>query len=108
MRGSRVLTKGQRALNSLARAGNSWGKTRRGFRTYLKTQAVAIPSILSIVLFAQDVDGDENGGDFATKTQTITVKSSDYKGASGNWNDGEAEKTADFILELKPENNESE
>lgn len=64
------------------------------------------PDSGEIEVIAEDVDGEENGGSFATKIETITVKDSDYTGGSGGWYEGKLSKTADFTLELDDDENE--
>ncbi len=61
----------------------------------------AIYGRAAVVVVAEDVDGDENGGNFVTKTQVVEVKRSDFIGGDGNWNLGKATKTLDFTLTEK-------
>lgn len=61
------------------------------------------PDTGNIEVTANDIDGDENGGDFTAETETITVKDSDYVGGSGSWYEGKLQKTVDFTLTLKSE-----
>jgi putative lipoprotein (rSAM/lipoprotein system) len=57
---------------------------------------------------AQDIDGPENGGEFATEVVEVKFVSDDYVGGDG-WYSGKATKEIDFELELKPQQeNENE
>lgn len=69
---------------------------------YVLQDSFAWPATGKLAVTATDVDGAENGGDFATKTVNVEVKESDYTGGSGSWNHGAMRKTADFELTEKP------
>ena len=51
-------------------------------------------------IVAEDIDGTENGGEFAGETKNIPVADSDFVGADG-WYDGKMQKTVDFTLETE-------
>ncbi len=55
----------------------------------------------SVQVIAEDIDGVENGGDFAEKTQKVKFTKSDFPGSGGNWYQGAAEKTVDVELQEK-------
>ncbi len=61
-----------------------------------------------LTITAEDVDGEENGGEFATEDSEIEVKPEDYVGGDGRWYDGKATKTANFTLTLKPQESDDE
>ncbi len=52
-----------------------------------------------IQVIAEDIDGEDNDGSFAAQTEEVPIEKSDYKGGSGNWYSGKAEKTVNFELE---------
>ena len=60
-----------------------------------------------LTVSVEDIDGEENGGEFAEKEQVFNLKPSDYVGGDG-WYEGKVTKTADFTLTLKPQEGESE
>lgn len=51
----------------------------------------------------QDIDGAENGGEFADQTKNVVFSSADFTGGDGNWNQGKAEKVVNVVLEEKAE-----
>ncbi len=65
------------------------------------------PGGQSLNVVAEDIDGDKNGGEFATKDRMIRIESTDYVGGEG-WNRGKVIKTADFTLAIKPQEGETE
>lgn len=52
----------------------------------------------NVTVTADDVDGPQNGGEFASRTETLTITGEDYTGADG-WYRGSYEGEADFVLE---------
>lgn len=57
----------------------------------------------SFEIVYKDLDGAENGGEFADMTENISFKSEDFTGGSGNWYDGKAAKVVDVVLKEKAE-----
>ncbi len=53
-----------------------------------------------ITVTAADTDGPDNGGDFESRTETLSITDDDYTGAGG-WFQGKAEAKLDFMLEPK-------
>lgn len=60
----------------------------------------------NLTVVTEDIDGEANGGEFASKSVEIEIDSDDYVGGDG-WYRGKAAKTADFTLTLKPQDDES-
>lgn len=60
-----------------------------------------------IWIIAEDTDGEDNGGEFATKTEELDMKDVEFSGGDG-WYKGRAEESVDITLEPKtePENTE--
>jgi len=58
-----------------------------------------------ITVKVEDIDGEENGGEFATQTISFPIKSSDYvkeeERKDDNWYSGTARKEINFKLEKK-------
>lgn len=54
-----------------------------------------------VVIIAEDIDGEDNGGLFERKELSITIEDEDYTG-SGNWYKGKATKALDIELESTP------
>ncbi len=61
----------------------------------------------NLTVAVEDIDGDDNGGEFAAQEKKIKIDKGDYVGGKG-WFRGKVTKTADFELELKPQDNETE
>ncbi|MDR2890310.1 MAG: radical SAM-associated putative lipoprotein [Alistipes sp.] len=53
---------------------------------------------ITFSVVAEDIDGEANGGKFATETETIEIEKEDYVGGDG-WYIGKMAKTVDFVLE---------
>ncbi len=51
-----------------------------------------------VAVTATDIDGPDNGGEFESRTETLTITGEDYTGADG-WYRGSYEGEADFVLE---------
>jgi putative lipoprotein (rSAM/lipoprotein system) len=60
----------------------------------------------SFNIATEDIDGEKNGGEFATESVEIEIKKEDYIGGEG-WNRGKVTKNADFELELKSQEDET-
>lgn len=60
-----------------------------------------------IQIIAEDIDGEENGGSFAPKTEQLDMADVDFTNGD-NWYLGSGEATVDFTLEPagEPENDE--
>lgn len=60
-----------------------------------------------IKVIAEDTDGEDNGGEFAPKTEELDMKGVEFKGGD-YWYKGRAEGSVDITLEPKtePENTE--
>ena len=62
-------------------------------------------SFSDITVKVEDIDGEENGGEFATQTISFPIKSSDYvkeeERKDDNWYSGTARKEINFKLEKK-------
>jgi putative lipoprotein (rSAM/lipoprotein system) len=61
----------------------------------------------TLAISVEDIDGDKNGGEFAPETLEINIEDENYVGGE-SWNRGKVTKTADFELELKPQEDEDE
>lgn len=48
---------------------------------------------ISLNVIAEDIDGEANGGEFATQIIPIELKKSDFTGGDGDWCNGKAKKT---------------
>jgi putative lipoprotein (rSAM/lipoprotein system) len=58
-----------------------------------------MPFPMTLAITAEDIDGEENGGEFATQTITIELKESDFHEIDKY--DMESHKTVNFELKLK-------
>jgi hypothetical protein len=54
-----------------------------------------------------DIEGPDNGGEFAAEVVEVKAVSDDYVGGDG-WDSGKATQERDFEPELKPEEDENE
>ncbi len=52
----------------------------------------------NVTVTADDIDGPENGGVFASRSETLSISGEDYTGADG-WYRGSYEGEVDFALE---------
>lgn len=55
----------------------------------------------AIPLLFADIDGKDNGGDFAPDSLSVPFKSTDFKGSDGEWNLGKATKEVKVVLKEK-------
>ncbi len=65
-------------------------------------------TVSGLTVTAEDVDGEDNGGEFAAEERKFELKTDDFVGGDGHWYDGKVTKTVDFTLTLKPQENENE
>ena len=61
----------------------------------------------NLTVAVEDIDGDDNGGEFAAQEKEIKIEKGDYVGGD-DWYRGKVTKTVDFELELQPQDNETE
>jgi putative lipoprotein (rSAM/lipoprotein system) len=61
----------------------------------------------TLTVSVEDIDGDKNGGEFASETVELEIEEEDYVGGD-DWDRGKVTKTADFELELKTQENADE
>lgn len=51
----------------------------------------------------KDIDGAENGGEFADKKEEVVFKDEDFLNPDGEWYNGEVKKVVDVVMEEKTE-----
>lgn len=66
---------------------------------HISDQSVFPPDSVSIIF--TDIDGESNGGEFSSKTETVRFQRSDFKGGDGSWYKGKAEKELNVELKKK-------
>ena len=59
-------------------------------------------------VIAKDIDGAENGGEYAEGEQEFDLELSDFTGGDGRWYEGRMAKTVNFTLTLRPQGSENE
>lgn len=65
---------------------------------YLFQQVIPKTDLINKIIY-RDTDGIRNGGEFETTTKEVTFNNEDFTGGDGNWNQGEAKKEVNVILE---------